>query len=112
MGDLNQISQRQEDKKEKASFVIGIVAICFAADGAGLLIATLTKVRAEWAEWAVWAVWAVWALPFVGIVLSIASLVFKRSAIGWCALSLSFFSVVCLFISAFLMMCSLYANGP
>ena len=68
---------------EKASFVIGTVALCFAALAAAWSF--LGGVCCGWASWG-------WA--FIGLVLSIVSLVMKRSKIGWWALGLAIFAII------------------
>ena len=79
----------QESKSEKASFVIGIVALCFAA------------LAAAWSFLGgACCGWASWGFAFIGLVLSIVSLVMKPSKIGWWALGLAIFAIIWVFISA------------
>jgi len=88
---VNSPTPPPEAKSEKASFVIGIIALCFAA-----LAAAWSFLGGACCGWASWG----WA--FIGLVLSIVSLVMKRSAIGWWALGLSIFAFIWVFVSAFL----------
>ena len=92
--------QQPEDKNEKASFIIGVVAICFAA-----LAAAWSFIGGACCGW------GGWGFAFVGLVLSIVSLVFKKSSLGFWALGLSIFAVAWVFISAFLFAGSLAAAG-
>ena len=75
------------NKNEKASFIIGVIAICFAA------------VAAAWSFiGGACCGWGGWGFAFIGFVLSIVSLVFKKSSLGWWALVLSIFAVVWVFL--------------
>ena len=96
----NQVNEQtlvpQESKSDKASFVIGIVALCFAALAAA------------------WSVlggaccgWGSWGFAFIGLVLSIVSLVMNRSKIGWWALGLAIFAIIWVFVCAALFNASL-----
>lgn len=78
-------------QKEKAAFGIGVTAICFSALGAAWSF--LGGFCCGWAGWG-------WA--FIGLVLSIVSLCFKRSNIGWTALALAIFSFAWVIVSFFL----------
>lgn len=78
-----------EGKNDKASYVIAIVAVCFAA------------IAAAWSFiGGACCGWAGWGFAFIGLVLGIVSLVMKRSTLGFWAIGLSIFSVVWVFISA------------
>lgn len=81
-----------ETKNERASFIIAVVALCFAA-----LAAAWSFIGGFCCGWAGWG----WA--FIGLVLSIVSLVLKRSTLGWWALGLSIFAFAWVFISFFLL---------
>ena len=81
-----------EDKNEKAAFVIGVAAICFAS------------IAAAWSFVGGFCCgWAGWGFGFTGLVLSAVSLAFKKTSIGWWALGLSLFSFLWVFISAALL---------
>lgn len=82
-----EINTNPDDKKEKASFIIGVVAICFAA------------VAAAWSFiGGACCGWGGWGFAFIGFVLAIVSLVFKKSSLGWWALVLSIFAIVWVFL--------------
>lgn len=89
-----------DDKNEKASFVIGVVAICFAA-----LAAAWSFIGGACCGW------GGWGFAFIGLVLAIVSLVFKKSSLGYWALGLSIFAIVWVFISIFLLAGSIAAAG-
>jgi hypothetical protein len=78
-----------ESRSEKASFVIGIVALCFAA-----LAAAWSLIGGAYCGWTAWG----WA--FIGFVLAIVSLALKQSAIGWWALGVSILAFVWVFACA------------
>lgn len=84
--------QPQETKNEKASFVVAVIALCFAA-----LAAVWSFIGGFCCGWAGWG----WA--FIGLVLSIVSLALKPSKLGWWALGLSIFAFAWVFISFFLL---------
>jgi len=90
--DNNPSSPPQATQQETASFVVAVIALCFAALGAGWSF--IGGVCCGWAGWG-------WA--FIGFVLSIVSLALKRSAIGWVALSLGIFAFAWVFISGFML---------
>lgn len=89
-----------ENKNEKASFIIGVVAICFAA-----LAAAWSFIGGACCGW------GGWGFAFIGLVLSIVSLVFKKSSLGYWALGLSIFAIVWVFVAFFLLASSLAAAG-
>lgn len=81
-----------ESKRDKASFIIAVVALCFSA-----LAAAWSFIGGFCCGWAGWG----WA--FIGLVLSIVSLVLKKSTLGWWALGLAIFAFAWVFISLFLL---------
>ncbi len=89
MADL--FANMEEERKEKASFVVGVIGICFAS-----LAASWSFVGSACCGW------AGWPLAFVGIVLSTISLLLKRNKLGFWGLGLSIFAFVWVFITAFL----------
>lgn len=90
---LNSLPPVEQDARfEKASFVVGLIALCFAA-----LAAVWSFLGGACCGWASWG----WA--FIGLVLSIVSLVMKRSKIGWWALGLAIFAFVWVFLSPILL---------
>lgn len=85
-------SPNQSAKNESTARTIGIVAICFAA------------VAAAWSFiGGACCGWGGWGFAFVGAVLSVVSLAFHRTTVGWWALGLSLFAFLWVFISASLM---------
>lgn len=84
-----QSSVTNESQSEKASFTIGVIALCF-----GALAAVWSFLGGACCGWASWG----WA--FIGLVLSVVSLIMKRSQIGWWALGLSLFAIIWVFLSA------------
>jgi hypothetical protein len=99
----NLYKQRQtypENKNEKVSFIIGVIAICFAA------------VAAAWSFiGGACCGWGGWGFAFIGFVLSIVSLIFKKSSLGWWALVLSIFAVIWVFLPAILMTIGITLDG-
>jgi len=81
-------SGREPGQTERASFVVAIVALCFSA-----LAASWSFVGGACCGWAGWG----WA--FIGLVLSIVSLVMKRSVLGWWAFGLAAFAFLWVFVS-------------
>ena len=81
-----------ETKHEKASFVVAVIALCFAA-----LAAVWSFIGGVCCGWAGWG----WA--FIGLVLSIVSLVLKPSALGKWALGLSIFAFAWVIIGAYIL---------
>lgn len=81
-----------ETKNEKASFVVAVIALCFSA-----LAAAWSFVGGACCGWGGWG----WA--FIGLVLSIVSLVLKPSTLGWWALGLAIFAFAWVFISLYLL---------
>jgi hypothetical protein len=81
-----------ENKNEKTAFIIGVIAICFAA------------VAAAWSFiGGACCGWGGWGFALIGFALSIVSLVFKGSSLGWWALILSIFAVIWVFLPLILM---------
>ena len=89
------------DRNDKSSYVLGIIAICFAAIGAA---------------WSfiggVCCGWAGWGYAFIGLVLAIISLVLKPSTVGWWALGLAIFSFAWLIIAPFILAASISTWTP
>ena len=81
-------SSTPERNGDKASFIIVVIALCFAA-----LAAAWSFIGGACCGWAGWG----WS--FIGLILSIVSLVIKRSTLGWWALGLSIFSIIWVFVS-------------
>jgi|CXWL01.1.fsa_nt_gi hypothetical protein len=81
-------SATPEHNGDKASFIIAVIALCFAA-----LAAAWSFIGGACCGWAGWG----WS--FIGLILSIVSLVIKRSTLGWWALGLSIFSIIWVFVS-------------
>src|SRR6266446_4347917 len=71
----------QANKNDQASFVIAVIALCFAA-----LAAAWSFIGGACCGW------AAWPYAFIGLVLSVVSLALKPSALGWWALGLSIFA--------------------
>jgi len=90
----------EENKNEKASFIIGVVAVCFAA-----LAAAWSFIGGACCGW------GGWPFAFIGLILSIVSLVYKKSSIGYWALGLSIFAILWVFVSVFIIAGSLAGAG-
>lgn len=89
------------DRNDKSSYVLGIIAICFAAIGAAWSF--IGGVCCGWAGWG-------WA--FIGLVLAIISLALKPSTIGWWALGLAIFAFAWLVIASLLLAASVSNWAP
>jgi len=78
-----------QSQNEKTAYILGVVALCFAS------------LAAAWSFLGgACCGWASWGYSFIGLVLSVVSIVLNRSSLGWWAFGLSIFSIVWVFISA------------
>jgi hypothetical protein len=85
------IPQTPGGDNQKAAFAIAVVSLCFGSLGAAWSF--IGGLCCGWAGWG-------WA--FIGLVLSIVSLILRKSKIGWWALGVSIFAFAWVYIQAFI----------